>query len=152
MGNTQLIATQSVPYAELEKQLLQEIRTQYKPYGYIIDDLSGGFTMTDTDFPQVFKLKPKLVYRLYPDGRKEVVRGADMVGTPLVSFAQIIAAADDDAVFNGQCGAESGWVPVSSIAPSVLLKSLEIEKTAKSEEKPPILPSPYSLEQGGETK
>ncbi len=152
MGVTRLISSKTVSYEELEKQLLQEIRTQHKPYGYIIDDLSGGFTMTDTDMPQVFKLEPKYVYRIYPDGRKEVVRGADMVGTPLVSFGQIMATADDDAVFNGSCGAESGWVPVSAIAPSVLLKSLEIEKTAKSERKPPILPTPYSLPAGGKTK
>ncbi len=151
MGNTRLIAGQTVSYDELEKQLLHEIRAQQKPYGYIIEDLSGGFTMTDTNTPQVFKLEPKLVYRIYPDGRKEAVRGADIVGTPLVSFGQILAAADDYAVFNGSCGAESGWVPVSSIAPSVLLKSLEIEKTAKGETKPPILPAPYSLP-GGKTK
>ena len=152
MGNTRLISAKSVSYDELEKQLLQEIRAQQKPYGYIIEDLSGGFTMIGTDTPQVFKLTPKLVYRIYPDGRKEVVRGADIVGTPLISFGQILAAADDDAVFNGSCGAESGWVPVSAISPSVLLKSLEIEKTAKSESKPPILPAPYSLQAGGETK
>ena len=152
MGNTRLMASKSMPYAELEQQLLQEIRAQNKPYGYIIEDLSGGFTMTQTDFPQVFKLTPNLVYRMYPDGRKEVVRGVDIVGTPLVSFGQILAAADDDAVFNGSCGAESGWVPVSAISPSVLLKTLEVEKTAKSEKKPPILPSPYSLEKGGKNK
>ena len=152
MGNTRLIASKTVPYAELEKQLLQEIRSQNKPYGYIIEDLSGGFTMTESDMPQTFKLEPKLVYRMYPDGRKEIVHGADIVGTPLVSFGQIIAAADDDDVFNGTCGAESGWVPVSAISPSVLLKSLEIEKAAKSDNKPPILPSPYSLPKGGKNK
>ena len=152
MGVTRLIAQDTVSYEELEQQLLQEIRTQQKPYGYIIEDLSGGFTMTGTAMPQVFKLEPKFVYRIYPDGRKEAVRGADIVGTPLVSFGQILAAADDYAVFNGSCGAESGWVPVSSIAPSVLLKSLEIEKTAKSDNKPPILPPPYALTTGGNTK
>ncbi|MBR4682979.1 MAG: hypothetical protein IKP06_06750 [Elusimicrobiaceae bacterium] len=152
MGNTRLMASQTVSYEELEKQLLQEIRAQQKPYGYIIEDLSGGFTMTDTDMPQVFKLEPKLVYRMYPDGKKEIVRGADIVGTPLVSFGQILAAADDDDVFNGTCGAESGWVPVSAISPSVLLKSLEIERTAKREKKPPLLPPPYSLVKGGEAK
>lgn len=152
MGNTRLIASRSVSYEELEKQLLQEIRAQHKPYGYIIEDLSGGFTMTYTSGPQVFKLTPNLVYRVYPDGRKEIVRGVDIAGTPLVSFGQILAAADDDAVFNGTCGAESGWVPVSAISPSVLLKSLEIEKTAKSENKPPILPPPYSLNKGGRNK
>ena len=152
MGNTRLIASQTVSYEELEKQLLQEILAQNKPYGYIIEDLSGGFTLTDTNMPQIFKLEPKLAYRMYPDGHKEMVRGADIVGTPLVSFGQIMAAADDDDVFNGDCGAESGWVPVSAISPSVLLRSLEIEKTAKSEQKPPILPPPYSLNKGGKTK
>ena len=145
MGVTRLIASQTVSYEELEKQLIEEIKRQGKPYGYVIDDLSGGFTMTGTSFPQSFKLEPLYVYRIYPDGRKEVVRGADMVGTPLVSFSKIKAAANDDAVFNGSCGAESGWVPVSAIAPSVLLEALEIEKTAKSSSKPPILPAPMAI-------
>lgn len=142
MGNTRVIASQTIPYEQLEQQLLQEIKRQGKPYGFIIEDLSGGFTMTDTDFPQTFKLTPTLVYRIYPDGRKEIVRGADIVGTPLVSFNEIIAAANDYEVFNGSCGAESGWVPVSGIAPSVLLRKLEIERTGKTDTKPPILPPP----------
>ncbi len=146
MGNTRAIASKTVSYEELEKQLLAEIKKQNKPYGYIIEDLSGGFTMTQTSFPQTFKLKPTLAYRIYPDGRKEAVRGADMVGTPLVSFNEILAAADDYGVFNGTCGAESGWVPVSGIAPSVLLRKLEIEKTGKSNVKPPLLPPPFAEE------
>ncbi len=144
MGNTRTIAAQTVPYDELEKQLLQEIKKQNKPYGIIIEDLSGGFTFTDTFLPQTFKLTPTLIYRLYPDGHKEVVRGVDMVGTPLVSFHEVLAAADDYAVFNGKCGAESGWVPVSSIAPSVLLRRLELEKSSKSGTKPPVLPPPFA--------
>ncbi len=144
MGNTRVIAAQTVPYAQLEKQLLDEIKKQNKPYGYIIEDLSGGFTMTETFAPQSFKLTPTLVQRIYPDGRKEVVRGADMVGTPLVSFNEIIAAADDYGVFNGSCGAESGWVPVSAVAPSVLLRKLEIEKAGKDAVKPPVLPPPFA--------
>ena len=146
MGNTRVIASNTVPYDQLEQQLIKEIKAQHKPYGYIIEDLSGGFTMTETYFPQTFKLTPTLAYRLNPDGRKEAVSGADMVGTPLVSFNEIIAAADDYAVFNGSCGAESGWVPVSGIAPSVLLKRLEIEKAGKSRVKPPVLPPPFSEE------
>ncbi len=144
MGNTRVIASKTVSYPELEQKLLAEIKRQHKPYGYIIEDLSGGFTMTQTNYPQTFKLKPTLAYRIYPDGRKEVVRGADMVGTPLVSFNEVIAAADDYDVFNGSCGAESGWVPVSGIAPSVLLRKLEIEKTGKSNVKPPLLLPPFA--------
>lgn len=148
MGNTRVIASETVPYDELEKMLVEEINRQGKPYGFIVEDLSGGFTMTDTGSPQVFKLEPKYVYRVYPDGKKEVIRGADLVGTPLVSFSQILAAADDDGIFNGNCGAESGWVPVSAIAPSVLFKTLEFEHTAKSAVKPPVLPPPFAVKKG----
>lgn len=143
MGNTRVIASQTVPYEVLEQQLLEEIKRQQKPYGFIIEDLSGGFTMTQTNYPQTFKLTPTLVYRIYPDGHKEMVRGADIVGTPLAAFHEVMAAADDYDVFNGSCGAESGWVPVSGIAPSVLLRKLEIEKTGKSTTKPPLLPPPF---------
>ena len=149
MGNTRVIASETVPYQKLEQMLLDEIKRQGKPYGFIIEDLSGGFTQTSTYAPQAFKLEPTMVYRIYPDGRKEAVRGADMVGTPLVSFNKVLAAADDYAVFNGSCGAESGWVPVSGIAPSVLLEALEIEKTEKSGDKPPLLPPPYDAQKGG---
>lgn len=148
MAVTRALAEQTVTYDELEKKFLQEIKRQNKPYGFMIEDLSGGFTMTDTYSPQAFKLEPTLMYRVYPDGRKEVVRGLDMVGTPQVSFNKVLAAADDYQVFNGSCGAESGWVPVSAIAPSVLLESMEMEKKNKSTEKPPLLPPPYSLHKG----
>ena len=146
MGNTRVMASQTMPYEQLEKQLLAEVRRQHAPYGVIIEDLSGGFTVTQTQFPQAFKLTPTLMYRVYPDGRKELIRGVDMVGTPLVSFNEIIAAGDDYDVFNGSCGAESGWVPVSGIAPSVLLRRLELEKTGKQDTKPPLLPPPFAQE------
>ncbi len=143
MANTRVTASQTVPYDKLEQLLLQEIKRQNKPYGIIIEDLSGGFTMTETSSPQTFKLTPTLVYRVYPDGRKEPIRGADIVGTPLAAFREVIFAADDYDVFNGSCRAESEWVPVSGIAPSVLLRKLEFEKTGKSGLQPPLLPPPF---------
>lgn len=142
MGNTYTTASETVSYDALEKLLLEEVKKQHKPYGLIIEDLSGGFTITQTYLPQAFKLSPTFAYRLYPDGHKEVVRGIDISGTPLVSFNEVIAAADDYDVFNGSCGAESGWVPVSSTAPSVLLRAIEIEVTGKDTSKPPLLPPP----------
>ena len=99
--------------------------------------------MIDTNSPQAFKVNPLLVYKVYPDGRPdEIIRGVDIVGTPLASFNKIIAAGDDYQVFNGSCGAESGWVPVSAIAPSLLISELEIEKVHKSSSKLPLLKAP----------
>lgn len=152
MGNTVITPQESMPYAQLEQKLLEEIKRQGKPYGLIIEDISGGFTMTDTSAPQSFKVNPLLVYRVYPDGRKEVVRGVDLVGTPLASFSKVIAAGDDYAVFNGSCGAESGWVPVSAVSPSILVSEMEVEKVAKSPAKPPILRPPYAENRKGVQK
>ena len=104
--------------------------------------------MTTRERPQSFKVLPLLVYRVYADGRPdEPVRGVDIVGTPLAAFAKIAAAADDDAVFNGSCGAESGQVPVSGVAPSVLVTEIEVERKAKSSEQPPVLPVPFHDEE-----
>lgn len=147
MGVLRTTASETLPYEELEKLLLAEIKRQGKPYGFIVEDLGGGFTYTGTSMPQSFKLQAKTVWRVYPDGRKEAVRGLDVVGTPLVSFNKVLAAADDDTVFDGDCGAESGWVPQTNIAPSLLLESLEMERSAKSSWKPPVLPSPLVREE-----
>ncbi len=141
-GNLIVEAAQRVTFAKLRQMLIDEITKQGKPYGYVFHDISGGFTTTQRSGPQAFKVIPLFVVRVYPDGREEVVRGVDLVGTPLASITKIVAAADDDAVFNGVCGAESGWVPVSAVAPSVLVTEMEIEKKQKSQERPPLLPNP----------
>lgn len=142
-GNLIVESEKVVPYARLREMLIEECRRQEKPYGLIFDDISGGFTMTGRGGPQAFKVLPLFVTRVYADGRPdEVVRGVDIVGTPLTSFNKIIMAADDDGVFNGTCGAESGWVPVSAVSPSLLVTEIEVEKRRKGQDKPPILPPP----------
>jgi len=150
MANTIVTAENTVPYVRLREMLLAEIRRQGKPYGLIFDDIAGGFTNTGRYEPQAFKVLPLLVHRVYPDGRPdEVVRGVDIIGTPLTSFAGITAAGDDPAIFNGTCGAESGWVPVSAVSPSILVSEIEVQKVFKEQERPPVLPPPAAGPQEG---
>jgi TldD protein len=143
-GNLMIRSSKELPFDSLLALLKEECRKQGKPYGLIFNDISGGFTSTGRYGPQAFKVIPLLVYKYYTDGRPmEAIRGVDIVGTPLASFEQIIATGNDYDVFNGTCGAESGSVPVSAIAPSILVASLEVEKKFKEQQKPPILPPPY---------
>jgi len=129
--------------ARLRQALLEEVKRQNKPYGLYFRDITGGFTTTSRMGLQAFKVLPVLVYRVYPDGRPdELVRGADIVGTPLASFGKILATGDRPEVFNGYCGAESGNVPVAAVSPALLISEIEIEKKAKSQERPPLLPPP----------
>jgi predicted Zn-dependent protease len=136
-----------VSEAKLRQMLIDEAKKQGKPYGLYFREITGGFTTTQRGGPQAFKVIPVVVYRIYADGRPdELVRGADIVGTPLASFAKILATGDTPEVFNGYCGAESGSVPVSAVAPSILVSEIETEKKAKSNDRPPLLPEPTSME------
>ncbi|MCU0611142.1 MAG: metallopeptidase TldD-related protein [Candidatus Eisenbacteria bacterium] len=142
-GNLIVESSETVPWEELRRRLIAECERQGKPYGLVFEDIGGGFTTTARRGPQAFKVLPLLVTRVYTDGRPdEIVRGVDIVGTPLTSFNKIICTGDDYDVFNGTCGAESGMVPASCISPSILVSEIEVEKRQKAQEKPPILPPP----------
>jgi hypothetical protein len=133
---------QSVSAEQLEQRLLDKLSEQGKPFGLIFDDIQGGFTLTGRTIPNAFNVLPILVYRIFPDGRRELVRGVDLIGTPLTAFSSVKLANDRPEVFNGTCGAESGGVPVSAVSPSILLEQIEVQKKAKSQERPPILSAP----------
>jgi TldD protein len=138
-----LVATSKpVSHKELKKMLIDQVKQQNKPFGLIFDDIEGGFTITQRFVPNAFNVIPVMVYRVYPDGREELVRGVDLIGTPLIVFSKVAAGDDDVQVFNGICGAESGWVPVSASSPDILVSQIEVQKKEKSQERPPILPPP----------
>ena len=142
-GNLIVQATNTVSDAKMRVMLIEEAKKQGKPFGLLFKDISGGFTLTGRSSPQSFQVTPIMVYRIYVDGRPdELVRGVDLIGTPLTSFSQIVAAGDTPEVFNGFCGAESGYVPVAAVSPSILTAQIEVQKKAKSSDRPPILPPP----------
>jgi len=142
-GNLIVESNLTVSNAELRKKLIEEIKRQGKPFGLLIDDIAGGFTFTGRGQPQAFQVQPLVVYKVYADGRPdELVRGVDIVGTPLVSLTKIVATGDTMETFNGYCGAESGSVPVSASAPAILITEMEVQKKETSTDKPPILPPP----------
>lgn len=148
-SNLMILNSKPISRGALKKQLLALIQEQHKPYGLLFDDIQGGFTLTGRAVPNAFNVLPVMVYRVYPDGKEELVRGVDLVGTPLTVFSKIVAADDEIAVFNGFCGAESGQVPVSASGPAILISQVEVQKKAKSQERPPILPAPLASERGG---
>ena len=142
-SNLIVSSTRSVSDEKLRQMLIEEIKRQNKPYGLYFADITGGFTTTERAGLQAFKVIPVIVYKVFADGRPDqLIRGADIVGTPLASFAKIIATSDKTEVFNGYCGAESGSVPVSAVSPAILISEIEIEKTSSGQDLPPLLPSP----------
>jgi predicted Zn-dependent protease len=142
-GNLIVQSTKTVKDSEMRAQLIEEVKKEGKPYGLYFEDVQGGFTLTTRELPQAFQVLPVIVWRVYPDGRPDqLVRGVDIVGTPLASLNRILLTGDKTEVFNGICGAESGSVPVSASAPAMLFSEMEVQKRSAARERPPILPPP----------
>lgn len=142
-ANLVVETSRAVSRDELRRELVQEAERQGKDYGLLFAEIEGGFTQTQRFSTQGFKVLPVLVYRVFTDGRPDqLIRGVDIIGTPLTALTTILAAGDDYAVFNGTCGAESGWVPVSAVSPSLLVRKIEVALRDKGSDKSPVMAPP----------
>lgn len=126
----------------LKRKLLRMVKRSEKEYGLIFEEIEGGFTFTGRSMPNAFNVTPVMVYRVFPDGREELVRGVDLIGTALTSFSLIVDAGGPTEVFNGTCGADSGPVSVSAVSPSILVSQVEVQKKVQGQSLQPILPAP----------
>jgi len=142
-GNLIVRSSKTIPDDQMRQALIGEVKKQGKPFGLYFEDIAGGFTLTMRNMPQAFQVMPLMVWKVYPDGRPdELVRGVDIIGTPLNALNRIILTGKKMDVFNGECGAESGSVPVAAAAPAMLFSEIEVQKMAQGHERPPVLPPP----------
>lgn len=142
-GNLIVSSARTASDSELRRQLLEEVKKKGKPYGLYFEDIEGGFTLTQAGAPQAFQILPVMVWKVFADGRPdELVRGVDIVGTPLSALSGILTTGEKSAAFDGICGAESGGVPVAAVAPAMLFSEIEVQKRGHSLNRPPILAPP----------
>ena len=145
MANLIVQSDRTLSPAKLKEALIAEARRQEKPFGLLIRDVTGGNTDTSGYAYQAFKGQPRLVYKVdAKTGEETLVRGVEIVGTPLTALGKITATGDDSRVFDGYCGAESGFVPVSTVAPTVLIAEIELQRTRKDSGRSPVLSSPWA--------
>ena len=146
MSNLIVTSSREVSDAELKRMLIAEAKRQGKQYGLIIRDITGGNTNTSSFGYQAFKGVPRRVFRVdVRDGSEALVRGVEIVGTPLSAMSKILATGQAPGVFNGFCGAESGSVPVSTVAPPTLLQEIELQRVVEGKDRPPLLDNPAAV-------
>jgi predicted Zn-dependent protease len=143
MGLTWIEALDGLDPRALRQRLLEEIRRQKAPFGIRIIEASSGETATDAYNFQAFLGEINLASKVYPDGREEWIRGVNFVGTPLNAIASIVAAGDRAEVDNAFCGAESGYVPVTTISPALVVSELELQSKADTPYSPYTFPIPW---------
>ncbi len=157
-GNVFIRASQTVPAADMKKKLIDLCRAANKPYGILVRKLDYPSTASKDELDQVAQaaggthllVPPLLAYKIYPDGREELVRGLLFHGVSTRSFKDIVAASDENYVFDmidsnapfALVGAGSFTTTSSVIAPAVLFEEMELEPGKEETLKPPMVPPP----------
>ncbi len=148
MANTIVEAEKMHSWGELKEMLLREVRDRNLPHGIIIKRVSSGETRTDHYDFQAFKGVPTEVYTVDPKTGKELrVRDVNFIGTPLAAIQRIKAFGGEHEVDNSYCFAESGSVPVATIAPAMLVEELELQRSTTRYYRPPVLSAPLPRRQ-----
>lgn len=143
MANLIVTARDTHTWDELKAKLCEETTRRGLPYGLIIRGVSAGETRTDQYDFQAFKGVPTAVYTVDPKTGKETrVRDVSFIGTPLAVMQRILAFGDKPDVDNSYCYAESGAVPVATVAPPMLVGELELQRASTRRYRPARLPLP----------
>ncbi len=143
MANLLVKARETHSWEELKTKLCEETARRSLPHGLIIRGVSAGETRTDQYDFQAFKGVPTAVYTVDPKTGKETrVRDVTFIGTPLAVMQRILAFGDSHEVDNSYCYAESGAIPVSTVAPPMLVGELELQRASTRRYRPVRLPLP----------
>lgn len=143
MANLIVRAEGGVSHAELRRLFIEEIRRQKLRFGIMVLDAEGGETATEAYNFQAFMGSISLAVQVWADGRENLIRNVNFVGTPLSALRTVIAAGDTPRCENAFCGAESGSIPVSTTCPAILMSNLELQASGDRKFTQYLLPMPF---------
>jgi hypothetical protein len=158
ISNLFVRAAETIPVTEMKKRLLQICETRNKPYGIIVRKMDFPSSASMDELRRMFTQQggarpvssPLLIYRVYPDGREELVRGLRFRGLNARSLKDILAAGSDENVFDymennapfAMMGAAGYSAECSVVAPSILVDDLELHRIEDEHPNLPIVPPP----------
>jgi hypothetical protein len=159
ISNLFVNASDGVPVAELKKKLMELCQTRGKPYGIVVRKMDFPSSASIEEMRRMVSGNqgggrpvslPILVYKMFPDGREELVRGLRFRGLNARSLKDILAAGNDAAPFEymespapfALIGASGFTAEAAVIAPSLLIDDLELHPVEDEQPKLPVVPAP----------
>jgi predicted Zn-dependent protease len=109
----------------LKQRVVQMVTDQGRPYGYRVETMGPGNT-------------PRLLYRVYPDGHEELVRGAVFNELDVRALRSDLMAVGNDPLVSNR----AGGIATTVISPSLLFDELEVKRADTSKDKLPDYPPP----------
>jgi hypothetical protein len=143
----------------MKKKLIELIQSRNKPYGVIVRKMDFPSTASRGEVVRILQSAqgsthpistPLLVYKVFPDGREELVRGMRFRGFNARSFKDILAVGDDATVFDfmddtapfAMVGEASYTTEACVVGPSIIIDDLELHPVEDELPKLPVVPAP----------
>jgi predicted Zn-dependent protease len=162
IGNLFVKSSETVPLADLKKRLIEMTTSRGRPYGMLVRKLDYPYSATASELQSLAQASaqsggsarpvspPILVYRVYPDGREELVRGVRFRGLTTRALRDILAASSETAQFDfvnvgaplAILGAGGYLAPASVVSPGLWFEELEFEPPQDQLPKAPTVPPP----------
>lgn len=117
-------AVNPVPSAEMHRRLVALAKEQGRDV-YEVETLGG-------------EMAPRVLYKVHPDGTRQLVRGATFDELDNRSLRSDIVAAGDDAYVQDTLGA----IPETTIAPSLLFGDIGVKRATEEQQKLPYYGPP----------
>jgi hypothetical protein len=156
ISNLFVQSSEGVSAADLRGQLIKEASGRSKAYGLVVRQMDFPSTASFAELRRIAQGQdrpvsaPLMLYRVYPDGREELVRGMRFRSLSARSLREILSASSDLFAFDfmgsyapfALVGAANYVFPATVVAPSVLFEELELEPVTQDLPKPPLVPPP----------
>ena len=160
ISNLFIGSSETLPAADMKKKLIELIQARNKPYGIIVRKMDFPSTATRGELARMLQAEqgtghpvssPLLVYKVFPDGREELVRGLRFRGFTARSLKDILTAGDDATVFDfldstvpfaALAGGASYTTEACIVAPSIIIDDLELHPVEDELPKLPVVPAP----------
>jgi hypothetical protein len=162
ISNLFIKTSQTESLAALKKKLIDMCKERNKPYGMLVRKLDYPFSAGRAELQALAQSgaqsggsvrpisPPVLVYRVYADGREELVRGLRFRGVSTRSLRDLLAASQETVLFdyvnNGaplaSLGAGGLLAPTSIVSPGLLFEEIEFDVPQEQLPKLPVVPPP----------
>ena len=158
-SNLFVTSTDAVPARQMKQKLIELIQQRSRPYGILVRRMDFPSTGTADEVRRILAASqgtahpvsaPILIYKVFPDGHEEPVRGLRFRGFNVKSLRDILAAGDDSEPFEfldsavpfALVGFSNFTTEVSVVAPSILVDDLELHPVEDELPKLPVVPAP----------
>ena len=150
---------ETIPAADMKKKLLELIQQRDKPYGIIVRKFDYPAASPPDELRRLVAASqgslhplsaPTLVYKVFPDGHEELIRGMRLHGVNVRSLKDILVAGDDSTMFEfmnnpapfAMIGGGGYTSEACVVAPSIIVDDLELQPNDDEQPKLPLVSPP----------